>query len=72
MSQAKQPHILSSIYPSQAMMEFVEAIIAREQQNPSHEQTAERPTSGGKNYLSPLFPSSEMEEYVMKIVRELE
>ena len=72
MTQAKPPHILSSIYPSKEMMEFVEAIITRERQNPSQEQTAERPTSGGKNYLSPLFPSSEMEEYVMKIVRELE
>ena len=67
-----QPDILSSISPSKAVMEEVDALIASEHQNPSREQTAEHPTSGGKNSLSSLFPSKKMEEYVMKITRELE
>ena len=76
MTQAKHPQkptdTLSSIYPSQEMMDFVMAIIKGEQQNPSRERTAERPTSGEKNFLSSIFPSPEMEDYVIKIVRELE
>lgn len=54
LGQQKRPpkHYLRSIYPSKDMMEDVEAIIAREQQNPTHEQTAESPT--GKDHLSSL------------------
>ena len=76
MTQAKHPQkpadTLSSIYPSQEMMDFVMAIIKGEQQNPSREQTAEHPTSGEKNYLSSMYSSRKMAEYVMKITRELE
>lgn len=79
MAQEKKPQeetrttdTLRSIYPSGEMMRFVEAIIAREQKNPKHEQTAEHPISDGPHYLSSLFPSKEMEEYVRGIMRELE